>query len=237
MAKTSDIRLSDLGECFGDDKKPSPKNRDHYLNIWKTAPWLAEYPLQEGVLDAFFKEHSINTTSDKSEKEWVKAKCRLLDNYYHTNLKEGLDDAVNDICNKDIDFDGRISSTSQENVVKLVEDISKVQSNKSESKEAISFASKYCSHYNDKGFPIYDKYVRSMLCLINRKRPFLNGKSLRKKTMNGEYGAFYSAMNAFCSCTDFWGDKGIDFKTADRYLWTWAKEILHEKKLKAKKPS
>lgn len=192
-----------------------------YLNGWEEKPYMFNYEIQENALNKLF--HAIPENSNPID---VWKKVSLVDSYYSTNLKEGIWDAVLNIVDLD-NFNQRVSDGDWG----VVEEISKVYSAKTSNvKESISFASKYCSRMQPDKFPIYDKYVRQMLALIQKYHPFLE-KAEDIKSIDKNYIAFANVMSEFC--TFFFGNE-IDYKMADRYLWTWAKSIIQSEYRKKK---
>ncbi len=182
---------------------------------------MKKYPLQEKFLDKLFSEYKSN--NDEYE---VFIKVKVLDFFYSTNLKEGLDEMVKKICevSKDDNFDKKLKKGDK----KLINKICKVKSTLYGTKDCTSFASKYCSRYEKDKFPIYDKLVKQMLCLINEATNF-TGKKISINKMK-EYEDYCSIVDKFINKFNE-GKKlkeQIDYKSFDRYIWTWAKEILHK---------
>ena len=114
-------------------------------------------------------------SNDVTEQVFIKVK--VLDSFYSTNLKEGLDDMV-----KNITKVKNFNVLLKKDPIKLVNKIKNVKSTLHDTKECISFASKYCNRCNEKEFPIYDKYVKQMLCLIDRAKPFYSEESASDET-------------------------------------------------------
>lgn len=214
-----DITNKNAGKII-ENTEINDEHMKEYLKKWKNKDYMFYYPVQEDILDKIFKKYPKN--NDRVE---VWKKVTLVDSYYSTNLKEGIWDAVLNITKLE-NFDEEVKKGNWE----VVDNISSVfrmtpGDENTKSKDVISFSSKYCSRINPDGFPIYDKYVRQMLVLIQKKHPFLEDLEKWKiNSMNGNYENFVYVMKAFCTSSFF--NKEINYKDADRYLWTWAKEII-----------
>ena len=180
------------------------------IKIWETAKYMMHYPVQEKIIDKLFKDPKIN--------ELVKIK--ILDNFYSTNLKEGISKMYKNIVKKEAKE--RIARGD----IKVVKDISKVGSNIYGKKECTSFSSKYCSRYNKSCFPIYDKYVKQMLCLINQANNFFLKKVSYKELY--DYEKYCDVVNAFIEKFYNQTKYKLSYKEFDRYIWTWAKEIIYK---------
>lgn len=182
------------------------------LNNWEKASYMKNYKIQEIILNDLF----VGKNKYKAD---IDFKIRMLDLFYSTNLKEGKGKMIRNIQKKEI-MD-RIEK-GDKNVIKK---ISKVKSNKHGKKDCISFASKYCSRYNENCFPIYDKYVKQMLCLINRVTKF-TAENISFSTLH-DYNKYCEIVDDFIQA--FYNNTGIrlNYKKFDRYIWTWAKEILY----------
>lgn len=194
--------------------------KEEKCSLWQSTDFMKNYPLQEKFLDKLFSEYKNNTDEGA-----VFIKVRVLDSFYSTNLKEGLDDMVENIVSIE-NFDDMLKKGD----IKLIDKIKKVKSTKYKTKDCISFASKYCSRYQKSKFAIYDKYVKQMLCLINKATNFAE----RKLTIDCMHKMSYKE---YCKVVDKFIDKfnkdklknqKINYKTFDCYIWTWAKEILYK---------
>ena len=99
---------------------------------------------------------------------------------------------------------------------KLVKEIAKVGLKKKGGKKIIfySFATKFCSHHNDKDFAIYDRYVEKILMHFKKLDNF--SKNFTKKEDLKEYSNFKSIL-----FDDFRVYYKLDcnLKELDRYLW------------------
>lgn len=194
--------------------------KEEKCSLWQSMDFMKNYPLQEDFLDELFNNYKSNT-----DEGYVFIKVRVLDSFYSTNLKEGLDDMVKNIISIG-DFDKLLKSGE----IKLIDKIKNVKSTRYDTKECISFASKYCSRYEKDKFAIYDKYVKQMLWLINKATGFA-GRVLKIDEMHE------MSYKEYCSIVDCFIKKFnegkptkeyINYKSFDSYIWTWAKEILYK---------
>ena len=178
---------------------------------------MENYRTQEDFLNRLFKQYKSNTN-----KEDVFIKVKILDSFYSTNLKEGLDNMVSKII-KNKEFDIMLENGD----LKLIDTIKKVKSTKHRTKDCISFASKYCNRYKELKFPIYDKYVKQMLVLINKATNFHDNFTINDIK---NYKEYVKVVNAFIDefNKDKVGKEQLNYKSFDRYIWTWAKEILNK---------
>lgn len=201
------------------------------IEIFNSADYMKWYTVYDEFLDELFLKQEYK----KNESD-IFIRVKILDSFYSTNLKEGTDDMVHNI--KYIkNFIKRIKKGD----LSLINDISNVKSNrhktknskelkdskdKRDSKNSTSFASKYCNRYNDKKFPIYDKYVRQMLVLINKVTNFNDGKLTLSQI--SDYKEYCKIIDKFIERFNKLNrDQTMDYKLFDRYIWTWAKEIIH----------
>ena len=194
--------------------------KEEKCSLWQSMDFMKNYPLQEDFLDELFNKYKSNTDEGS-----VFIKVRVLDSFYSTNLKEGLDDMVKNIISIG-DFDKLLKCGE----IKLIDKIKNVKSTRYDTKECISFASKYCSRYEKDKFAIYDKYVKQMLWLINKATGFA-GRVLKIDEIHEmSYKKYCSLVDKFIK--EFNDGKQpkeqLDYKSFDRYIWTWAKEILNK---------
>ena len=92
----------------------------------------------------------------------------------------------------------------------LVGDIASISIN-GKTKNFYSFASKFCSHHNEKEFAIYDSYVAQMLLYFQKCDKF---GAFKREDLK-DYAKFKKALNDFRA---FYGLK-CDLKQLDGYLW------------------
>ena len=92
----------------------------------------------------------------------------------------------------------------------LVGDIANISIN-GKVKYFYSFATKFCSHHNEKEFAIYDSYVAQMLSYFQKHDKF----GVFKREDLKDYAKFKKALNDFRA---FYGLK-CDLKQLDGYLW------------------
>ncbi len=187
---------------------------------WGNFDPMKNYALEEKFLNDLFNKYKSN-----KNREEVFIKVRVLDSFYSTNLKEGLNDMVDNII-KIKNFDKLLKDGN----IKLIDKMKNVKSTRYNKKECISFASKYCSRYQKEKFAIYDKYVKEMLYLINKATGF-TGKQLKVSDVHKmNYKEFCSIVDCFIKKFNENKPKKekLNYKSFDRYIWTWAKEILYK---------
>lgn len=92
----------------------------------------------------------------------------------------------------------------------LVSEIATININ-GKKKYFYSFASKFCSHHNDRDYAIYDSFVDKMLFYLQKRDKFGDFKRDDLK----DYAKFKKALNDFRT---FYGLQ-CDLKQLDMYLW------------------
>jgi hypothetical protein len=183
-----------------------------YLDNWDN---LSSYKTQEDALNLLFHK-TFPLNSQLSE---VLLKCSTLNDFYGTNIY-GVFPVAKHIVS--LNIDSRLTNGDEQ----LVNDIARGHGvmNKKTGKELhlFSFATKYCSHHNDKDFPIYDSYVEKLLIYYQRKDGFFNFR-------NGElrdYPTFKAAILAFQKAYSL---ESFSLKQIDQYLWQLGKEMFPKK--------
>lgn len=196
--------------------RPSPEHRKTIEDYWN-GPEMDVYRLQEKVLNEIFAAYG-----DNRDRRCVSFKVGLVDKYYSANLKEGFDDMVENISGYENFNDDVIKGD-----LGVVYEIMHVRSNvaKSKTKDCMSFASKYCSRIAPDKYPIYDKYVKYMLCSINDGFRFMGEESLNKKSLDTSYGYYTKVLDMF---DEYFFEGKLSYKELDRYLWTWAKKLKND---------
>ncbi|MCF0253643.1 MAG: hypothetical protein HUK26_04840, partial [Duodenibacillus sp.] len=142
-----------------DPKVPNPsvKQVEFYLKQWDG---LENYHLQEDALDKLFFELS----PENKDMSGILLKVVALNDFYSTNIFSVYPVAKHILS---LDIDARLKAGD----VTLVSDIQKVTINGVE-KHFYSFATKYCSHHRPLDFPIYDSYVKKVLCYFRNRDKF-----------------------------------------------------------------
>ena len=82
-----------------------------------------------------------------------------------------------------------------------------------------SFASKYCSHHNEKDFPIYDSFVDEVLRYFRARDGFAQFRNDELKV----YPRFKELLIAFRS---FYGLEQFSLKEVDKYIWQLGKDYF-----------
>lgn len=204
-------------------KTPTQMEMKYWIERWYTLD-DGSYAAQESALDRIFKNDEklrLNTDLDA-----VLVKCAVLNDFYSTNIYK-IYKVAKWICHSCGDIDERLRRGD----LTLVDDIA---SNGGKMPRIYSFATKFCSHHNEKIFPIYDSYVHKVLHYFNTKDHFTKIDThihLRKADKNAgykhvplcdKYGTFVKVMTDFIDYYGLQNERG--FKYVDRYLWQFGKE-------------
>ena len=183
---------------------PSPDQVEHYLQAWDA---LENYHLQEDALDKLF----FTLCPKNSDLSDILLKVAVLNDFYSTNIFSVYPVAKHILS---LNIDARLKAGD----VTLVSDIQKVTINGVE-KNFYSFATKYCSHHNPLGYPIYDSYVEKVLCYYRDQDGFAQFKREDLK----DYVSFKGAQVDFRT---FYGLGRYDLKQIDKYIWQLGKEYF-----------
>lgn len=189
-----------------DVPQPSKELVEHYLKKWDT---LEDYVLQENALNKVFKDYASN-----SELVLILIKCSILNDFYSTNIFK-VYPAAKHILSLNIDERLKVGDST------LVDAIAKINIG-SKKRTFLSFASKYCSRYNQLEFPIYDWYVCKVLIYYRNVDRFFEFDEDDLKV----YPKFKNIVIQFRS---FYGLEMYNFKELDKYLWQFGKEYFPKK--------
>ena len=184
--------------------QPSPEQVTYYLRKWDG---LENYHLQECALDKLF--HQL--CPENKSIEDVLLKAATLNDFYSTNIFSIFPVAKHIL---ELDIDNRLA----EGRVGLVEDIQTVVIGGKEH-HFYSFASKYCSHHNEKDFPIYDSFVDEVLRYFRARDGFAQFRNDELKV----YPRFKELLIAFRS---FYGLEQFSLKEVDKYIWQLGKDYF-----------
>lgn len=187
-----------------DIPRPSPEQVTYYLRRWDE---LENYHLQESALDRLF--HQLCPTNKTIEDILLKA--ATLNDFYSTNIFSIFPVAKHIL---ELDIDARLIKGD----LTLVDDLQTVMIGGKE-RHFYSFASKYCSHHNEKDYPIYDSYVDEVLRYFRAKHCFENFANDELK----EYGQFKDILIAFQS---YYGLNQFSLKEVDKYIWQLGKDYF-----------
>ncbi len=177
---------------------------DSYLEEWDKLP---NYTAQENALNKLFWDiYPHNNDLDE-----VLAKTAILNDFYSTNIFNSYSMAKHIV---ELDIDERLKRED----LSLVNDIASLKIN-GKVKDFYSFATKYCSHHNDKVYPIYDSYVKKILLYFKSRDGFsdFDGQDLK------DYVKFCKVINDF---QNFYNLGNYTVKELDRYLWQLGKKFL-----------
>lgn len=193
--------------------QPTYNEVDKWLNIWNSLP---DYTVQEKAINELFKGQ-YNSNKDLKN---IIIKCSVLNDFYSTNIFKVYPVACHIF---ELDIDDRLKKGD----ISLVNDIA---NNKIANKEKnfYSFASKYCSHHNQKEFPIYDSYVDQML------RHFRNVDSFAK-FRNNELKDYVKFKRILLEFRNFYNLDKYSLKELDKYLWQAGKKYYPKKYYKRSK--
>lgn len=164
------------------------------------------YRNQENALNKLFHE-TYPKNNDINE---ILIKVATLNDFYSTHILNifKVAEHIKNIEN----LDDRLQKGDE----KLVKEIAKVGLKKKGGKKIIfySFATKFCSHHNDKDFAIYDRYVEKILMHFKKLDDF--SKNFTKKEDLKEYSNFKSILFDF---RVYYKLEDCNLKKLDRYLW------------------
>lgn len=183
--------------------KPTQKELEKWLDNWEK---MENYRNQENALNKLFHE-TYPKNNDINE---ILIKVATLNDFYSTHILNifKVAEHIKNIEN----LDDRLQKGDE----KLVKEIAKVGLKNKNGKKIIfySFATKFCSHHNDKDFAIYDRYVEKILMHFKKLDNF--SKNFTKKEDLKEYSNFKSIL-----FDDFRVYYKLDcnLKELDRYLW------------------
>ena len=138
-------------------------------------------------------------------------KAATLNDFYSTNIYSIYPVARHIL---ELDIDSRLAAGR----VDLVDDIQTVMVGGKEM-HFYSFASKYCSHHNEKDYPIYDSYVDEVLRYFRARDGFARFQNAELKI----YSRFKKLLLAFRA---FYGLERFSLKEVDKYIWQLGKEYF-----------
>lgn len=195
------------GQCSAyavDIPRPSPEQVTYYLRRWEE---LENYRLQESALDRLF-HHLCPENKTITD---ILLKAATLNDFYSTNIFSIFPVAKHIL---ELDIDARLLKGD----LTLVDDLQLVFFGEKEH-HFYSFASKYCSHHNEKDYPIYDSYVDEVLRYFRAKHHFEKFSNTELK----EYGRFKDILIAFQS---YYGLTQFSLKEVDKYIWQLGKKYF-----------
>ena len=188
---------------------PSPCSDEveKYLSKWED---LEDYHLQENALNKLFYE--LCPYNKKIED--VLLKCATLNDFYSTNIYSIYPVAKHIV---ELNIDGRL----QQGDVNLVDDIQCVVVG-DKNYNFYSFATKYCSHHKPEDYPIYDSYVKKVLCYFQKIDCFSKFRTSDLKN----YILFKSVLQDF---RKYYHLDKYSLKQIDQYIWQLGKEFFPNK--------
>ena len=178
-------------------EKPSAEQVKIYLNKWKNQE---KYDSQEKAIEKLFAEHPNNT-----ELGDVLLKVAVLNDFYSTNIYDTYSVAKHICSIKGIDERLARGDESLVNEIQTIKIGNKI-------KHFYSFATKYCSHHNPLEYPIYDKYVATILDFYKKIFGFDKFREIDLK----DYTKFKMVLKNF---KDWFQLNEFTAKEIDQYLW------------------
>jgi len=191
-----------------DIPQPSVEQVKFYLDKWES---LESYTAQESSLNKLF---GVVYPTNKSLDD-ILIKVATLNDFYSTNIRS-IFTVAQHIQNLDIDMRLQVGDET------VVNDIANVTMTNGKMINKFSFATKYCSHHNAENYPIYDSYVKKLLCYLRDVDNFadFHEANLRNfpifKQVILEFRKFYSLED-------------FTIKEIDKYLWQLGKEKFPNK--------
>jgi hypothetical protein len=149
----------------------------------------------------------------------VLLKCSTLNDFYGTNIY-GIFPVAKHIVS--INIDSRLNSGDAHLVNEIAIGHGVLHKKTGKQYSFYSFASKYCSHHNGNGFPIFDSYVEKLLKYYRQKDGFFN---FRNEDLR-DYPTFKAAILAFQKAYSL---ESFTLKQIDQYLWQLGKEKFPNK--------
>lgn len=185
---------------------PTPSNEEvsKWLNAWDA---LEDYTEQEAAINDLFQK--ICKTNDNLRN--ILIKCSVLNDFYSTNIYKVFPVA------KHIQSIEGIDERLEKGDISIVNEIA-LNTIAGKNKNFYSFATKYCSHHNQKDYPIYDSYVDEMLRYFRKRDHFSKFKNEELKN----YSRFKEILLEFKDHYKL----GCSLKDLDRYLWQAGKKYF-----------
>lgn len=181
--------------------RPSVKDAEWFINYWNELP---SYSDQEKALDKLLMD--LCPKNDNIED--ILIKCSALNDFYSTNIFD-----IHTVAQHILSL--RIDDRLKDGDYSLVDDMAHVKVN-GKDHFFYSFATKYCSHHQNKKYAIYDSYVEKVLLAMNKRERFAEFSQEDLK----DYGTYMSAISAF---QQKFGLKQYNIKQLDQYLWQLGK--------------
>lgn len=179
---------------------------------------------KEDILNDIFKER-FPKNNNLTE---IVIKTSALNSLYSTRIRNvDIIKLAKHIKEKNIDvrLEEIKSISDAKKAIKLVERIGKTPKGPNGMKKnALSFASKYCSFHRPDVFPIYDGYTKIILRELNEKYNYY-GEKVPKEIES--YSKYYDIYNSFI---DFFKLSEFSYKEIDKYLWKKGKDIINSEK-------
>jgi len=198
-------------------------------NTFERGQWpnneVISYFISRFEVAAGMSEHAISTLFAHrpvgiNDDDYMYIKISMLNDVYSTHLSSSEKDDIVTILRNYID---RFSSENYDET--LVQDICNA-CGEQVGKVPYSFVTKYCSHQNENLYPIYDRYVVTMLRWYRdmRYNNGFNDFSFAESSIKAEpeqYNAFRNVLVDFMRLFP-----GFTFKQMDMFLWSAGKNYF-----------
>ena len=189
--------------------KPCQEELKKWLDKWNK---MENYRNQESALNKLFHE----TYPQNIDLDEILIKVATLNDFYSTHILNIFKVAEHIKSIENLDY--RLQTGDES----LVNEIAEVGLENKNGKKIIfySFATKFCSHHNNKDFAIYDSYVEKILMHFKKCDNF-SDKFTKKEDLK-EYSKFKNIL------IDFSKHYKLDcnLKELDRYLWQLGREYF-----------
>ncbi len=183
--------------------RPTPGLVESYIRRFDQQESLAA---AERALRKLFRACPENR---EIEEVWIKVAA--INSLYYTNIFATFDMAKH-IC--ELDTDAQINRQSAD----LVNEIATVTIN-GKTRRFYSFASKYCSWHAPDAYPIYDSYVERLIWAYAIQQRF---DQFERADLQ-DYPKYRNVIDSF---REHYGLELFDFKSLDKFLWSYGKELF-----------
>ena len=190
-------------------QKPCQEELKKWLYKWDE---MENYRNQESALNKLFHE----TYPKNIDLDEILIKVATLNDFYSTHILNIFEVAKHIKNIENLDY--RLQ-TGDESLVNEIAEVG-LKTNKGKNIIFYSFATKFCSHHNNKDFAIYDSYVEKILMHFKKCDNFSN--EFTKKEDLKEYPKFKNILIDFRKYYKL----DCNLKKLDRYLWQLGREYF-----------
>ncbi|MBO4459892.1 MAG: hypothetical protein J5778_04460 [Clostridiales bacterium] len=198
---------------YSRDRLPDAEELDYYVKCFDD-----DESLSESALKCVF----TNKPSNIEDNEYIYIKVSLLNDIYSTHLSNNDKKTIVNII---MGFQSSIESKVYD--PNLVFEICQVCKGNNIG-ETYSFVSKYCSHHNEDLYPIYDRYVVTMLLWYRElakeeSNVVFDFKDECVAKNSGKYNCYRNVLNQF---RQQFGLESYTYKEIDKFLWKAGKNYF-----------